>query len=219
MTEQITTEQIRAKFEAKEITGFETSKGKFRLFIATNHNNILCYYAKGSSRRGYALMEYHLEGFKKFLEIKKGGETEDMQIYKGIFKYRKYAEKATFTNGFIETCLSIPKTFNDWLSDGKKSLYQLGVTSGNKIDGQVITIKSIRERYPYIANAFQSAFNGGFHYNSGRFDFRGYEATISAEIKDNGDVWGYLSLEYKGCGNGYYYTLINDECFIGVDVD
>ena len=37
--------------------------------------------------------------------------------------------------------------------------------------------------------------------------------------KREGMFFGYLSLEYKGCGNGYYYLLINDDNFIGYDVD
>jgi len=28
-----------------------------------------------------------------------------------------------------------------------------------------------------------------------------------------------FSEEFRGCGNGYYYLLINDENFIGYDID
>lgn len=34
-----------------------------------------------------------------------------------------------------------------------------------------------------------------------------------------GDVMGYLSPEYKDCGNGYCYLLINEDKFIGYDKD
>ena len=30
---------------------------------------------------------------------------------------------------------------------------------------------------------------------------------------------GYFAKEFRNCGNGYYYLLINDNYFIGYDVD
>ena len=63
-------------------------------------------------------------------------------------------------------------------------------------------------------------------YTSCRFDFRGYDGTLwikIAEKDDNyyrkGDIAAGFSKEYRGCGNGYYYTLIDDEHFIGTDID
>jgi hypothetical protein len=51
-----------------------------------------------------------------------------------------------------------------------------------------------------------------------RYNFAGYEMSIEIH-NDNGVFRGFLSLEYKNCGNGYYYLLINDDNFIGYDVD
>ena len=28
-----------------------------------------------------------------------------------------------------------------------------------------------------------------------------------------------LNMEYENCGNGYYYMLINEDRFIGIDID
>ena len=34
-----------------------------------------------------------------------------------------------------------------------------------------------------------------------------------------GDVMAGFNKEYRDCGNGYYYNLIDDEHFIGADID
>ena len=37
--------------------------------------------------------------------------------------------------------------------------------------------------------------------------------------QENGDMMAGFSKEYRNCGNGYYYLLINDEWMIGYDID
>ena len=39
------------------------------------------------------------------------------------------------------------------------------------------------------------------------------------EPRENGDMAAGFSKEYRNCGNGYYYLLINDEYMIGYDID
>lgn len=52
-----------------------------------------------------------------------------------------------------------------------------------------------------------------------RFDFCGYDGTLWCEPRGNGDMAAGFSKEYRNCGNGYYYLLINDEYVIGYDID
>ena len=39
------------------------------------------------------------------------------------------------------------------------------------------------------------------------------------EAFPNGDVKAGFCKEYRNCGNGYYYLLINDTYVIGCDID
>jgi hypothetical protein len=142
------------------------------------------------------------------------------------------AEQSSFSNNFIDTCKSLP-SFEEWKLDvvfeqfgvpcepKQKSLYELGVTTGNKIDGKVISLSRIAKDYPrqiqQLREAIASKTAVGNILSRGRF--AGYDISISVEAGDDGSIHGFLSLEYKGCGNGYYYLLINDENFIGYDVD
>ena len=79
---------------------------------------------------------------------------------------------------------------------------------------------------PWEVEEFRKSLAERRSYRSGRFDFRGYDGTLWIEIADKddgyyrrGDIKAGLSKEYRGCGNGYYYLLIDDEHFIGVDID
>lgn len=208
-----TYQDVCEKFDNKEITGFQTEREKFRLFRA--QGGMLCYFRKGSSRRGYILNETHLVGFRKWLT--ENQVSLDDQQWKIIDKYRSYAEKATFTNRFIVGCLNLPKTQAEWIAAGKKSLYDYGVTTGVQKEGEVITVDALKKafRLDPIKHAIQTQTN----YESSRNDFRGYDASVSFRKDENGDFKGYLSLEYRGTGNGHYYLLINNECFIYYDKD
>ena len=46
-----------------------------------------------------------------------------------------------------------------------------------------------------------------------------YDGTLWCEPRENGDMAAGFSKEYRNCGNGYYYLLINDEFMIGYDID
>jgi hypothetical protein len=203
---------------------------KDRLFIATNF--YLCAFLPRSSRKGYRVSELDFDNYVKFISPK-AEPTEEEKLkkqYSEIAKYKRLASEASFTNDFIESCKAIPdfetwkndkvkSSFNDNDEPRPKSLYALGITTGNKIDGKVISLSRIAKEHPHVIqhlrNAIKTQTKG--HHGYGRF--AGYDMTITTEIKENGQFYGYLALEYKGCGNGYYYILINDENFIGCDVD
>lgn len=128
-------------------------------------------------------------------------------------KFTDKAKKATFTNPFIRKCLNACPT---------KSPYENGLSTGVPIEGQIITLKSIEKQYPYIVSQFRRALKERRPYNSlSRPKFRGYDMTLSLWWADEEktELSGGLSLERKDCGNGYYYLLINDDEFIGYDID
>lgn len=210
--------EVLHKFKNKEIEGFVNEDGtKYRLFLS--NNDVLCFYAKGKKRWGYQVELHHLRNFKGCYPDHNKKVDPDKKIYNQVAKYRKYAIEATFTNEWIEDCLKIPATYDDWFLEGKKSLYELRITTGNKIDGVVITLASIEKEYEDAVRRFRIALMNREPFRYGRVRFRNYDMTMSIEIDGNGNPKGFLSMEYKDCGNGYYYMLINDDNFIGYDVD
>ena len=134
------------------------------------------------------------------------------------FSYQRLASKATFTGPYIKKALN---------PDPSKSLYENGLTTGTRIDGQVISLKAVEKWCgEFTMQQFREALREGKKFYSLRFDFRGYDGSLWVEpCEIEGDTSGKrvlnagFSKEYRGCGNGYYYLLINDENFIGYDID
>lgn len=127
-------------------------------------------------------------------------------------KFKKEAAKAEFYNDFIEQCLG---------ADPEKGPYQNGLTSGTSIDGKCITTKAIEKDFKYVGlmDAFWRAFYANEEWHSSRYRWRGYDLSLWVGKDSQGRATAGLNMEYLNCGNGYYYMLINEDKFIGIDID
>lgn len=210
----ITRENLLEQFKNKEITGFKANGNTYRLFISSN--DVLCFYAKNKSRRGFQLQEFHLNDFEKVIVKKE--RNEDNLVYNQVAKFRREAMLSTFENDFIRQCRNLPKTREEWRIDGHKGPYQYGLTVGCSIDGIVISLDAIAKVDKWAVNSFKHHLANNLTYRT-TFKFRGYDATMSLEFSGGIELHGYLALEYTGRGNGYYYKLINNNKFIGYEVD
>lgn len=171
--------------------------------------------SKGKSRWGKDFFDFHLiESI-----VTKDTENPELAEYKIIEKFRKLSLKASFTNDFIRNCKNLPESFEKWVDEGKKSASQYkGITTGTSITGQLVSVKSIEKKLWFPTGHLSEKIKNKESFRSPYFKFNGYDGSVSLEIKD-GELYGYLDKEYKGTGNGYYYALINDDYFIGVDKD
>lgn len=124
-------------------------------------------------------------------------------------KFIKEAKKAKFSNSFIRECLA---------ADPEKGPYENGLSTGTIIDGQCITVKALEDEFPYKMKLFWEKFKAGETWTSSRDRWRGYDMSVWVN-NVNGDVVAGLNMEYYNCGNGRYYLLINEEKFIGMDID
>lgn len=134
-----------------------------------------------------------------------------------VAKFKKYAARATFPSAFVRKCLN---------ADLNKDCYENNLTTGTRIDGEIISLAAIARYDSWVAYEFRKALRERRNYRSPRFNFRGYDGRLWIEVtqKDDnyskaGDIAAGFSKEYRDCGNGYYYALIDDEHFIGVDID
>lgn len=148
----------------------------------------------------------------------KAEQTKERQQKRLILKYQKMAAKATFINPFIRKVIN---------ADLNKSLYENNITTGVSIEGQVISLGAIRKWCGQaIYDLFKEALQNKTNYDSSRFNFRGYDGSLWVLGYKEGDTYlkpgevaAGFSKEYRGCVNGYYYLLINDDNFIGCDID
>lgn len=229
-------QQLHEAVKNGSIVGAVDNNGKKHRFFISDGGS-LCRFKPRSSRRGYSLYESDLVRYTRFISSKPP-QTSDERLtkaYRLIEKYKRMAGEASFSNPFIRDCLALPDLDawrtelvepNSWEKDKEsrlKTLYELHITTGTSIDGKVISLNRIAKKYPReidrLRQAIRSKTAGAFI--TGRWaKFAGYDISIETEYNaENGDFRGFLSLEYAGCGNGYYYLLINDENFIGYDVD
>ena len=126
-------------------------------------------------------------------------------------KFIREAQKATFCNEFIRKCLA---------ADPENGPYQNGLTTGTGIDGQCITVAAIAKEFPYTVELFWKKFKEeSGDWNSPRSRWRGYDMSLWVNHDKDGTPYAGLNMEYKDCGNGRYYMLINEEKFIGIDID
>lgn len=187
-----------------------TDKGseKKRLFLSAQGN--VCEFAPRSRKRGYAIPLNIVENWRSIEKVQRN-EADT------VAKFRRYAARASFPSAFVRKCLA---------ADPAKDCYENRLTTGTRIDGEIISLKAIERYAPYSVREFRKALMERREYNSCRFDFRGYDGSLWIEIADKddgynrkGDVMAGFSKEYRSCGNGYYYSLIDDEHFIGTDID
>lgn len=164
-------------------------------------------------KRGYLFGEWDCIE-KIYHPVQKDPEEENRKL---VRKYQKLAAKATFQSPWLRQIAEADET---------KSLYENHITTGVKIEGQVISLNAIAKYEPWIVEHFREALRERKNFTSCRFEFRGYEGTLWISAYKEGDKYlkpgeisAGFSKEYRGCGNGYYYLLINDEQFIGYDID
>ena len=217
------------------VSAIDTNGKKHRFFISDGGS--LCRFKPRSFRRGYSVFESDLARYSQFIFSKRPqtGEERLRQEYRLIEKYKRMAGEASFSNPFIRDCLALPDLDtwrkdlvepNSWEKDKvprPKTLHELHITTGTNIDGKVISLNRIAKKYPREIERLRESIrnrSAGTFITGRCAKFAGYDISIETEYNaETGDFRGFLSLEYAGCGYGYYYLLINDENFIGYDVD
>lgn len=177
-----------------------------RLFI-NRDEGVIGIVAIGKRKRGYVFNDWN--SIEKVYIPTEESKADKEQRY--ILKYQCLAKTASFDNAWLR---DIAK------ADLTKSLYENGITTGNGIDGKCIRLATI-EKYcgSCEVQMFREAIRERERFSSIRFDFNGYDGTLWVEPKENGDVTAGFSKEHRGCANGYYYLLINDDTLIGYDID
>lgn len=176
-----------------------------RLFVSTS--GVLCEFSPRSRRYGRPI---NADLITEARERPTRSAVEKTSFL--VEKYRKLASTAGFKNNFIDACLT---------ADNTKSLSENGITTGNKIDGKVITVDRLRKylgvrEWERMTQAINTHLTG---YRSGVFEMDGYDCRVETFLSGEKNFSCVLSVEFKGCANGFYYLLINEENFVGYDVD
>lgn len=185
---------------------------KRRLFV-NEKDGAVGIVAIGKRTHGHHFFDWN--GISKIFLPQDKAPVDESRI---THKFIREAKLASFTNPFIRKCLA---------ADPKKSPYENGLTAGTDIDGKLISLDTLRKWMPSMwYQLFIKAMQTRESFMSPRFTFQGYEGTIEVRVyKENdtylrpGEIIVYFNKEYIGCLNGYYYIMINEQYFIGNDID
>lgn len=177
-----------------------------RLFI-NRDRGIIGIIALGKRTKGYVFTDW-----ASIEQIYYPSQEQDKNTdRKLILKYQKPARLATHTNSWLREIAN---------ADLDKNLYENHIITGTRIDGKCIGLATIEKYCGTTAmRLFREALKNKEKFSTCRFDFCGYDGTLWCEPRDNGDMAAGFSKEYRNCGNGYYYLLINDDYVIGYDID
>lgn len=183
--------------------------GKRRRLFINRNENIIGIIAVGKRKNGYLFTDW--ASIERICYPSSSPNDAQDTEKKRVLKYQKLARLATHTNDWLRKIAS---------ADPEKSLYENHITTGTAIDGKCIRLSTI-EKYCGATEMrlFREAMKNKTRFSSYRFDFCGYDGTLWCEPCENGDMSAGFSKEYRNCGNGYYYLLINDEYMIGYDID
>lgn len=182
-------------------------RGKKRRLFINREQNQIGIIAEGKRNSGYLFFDWN--SIEKVLYPVETDKNEEQR--KLLKKYQRLAKSATFSNQWLKRIAE---------ADPEKSLYENGITSGVSIEGKCISLSTIEKHCGYhIAQLFRDSLKNREPYHSPRFSFNGYDGSFWCEPKEDGTIVAGFAKEYRGCGNGYYYLLINDETFIGYDID
>lgn len=198
-----------------------------RLFMSINGHG-LCYLKKGFTRRGYPVFRIADE----IVSVKYSTKTPVVKTtiqkeFDMLRKFQKAFTKMAHPNlwsdiraGYNALNISAlelevaemspaPQTSYDFykILSGKR----LGLVTENKYKTTTITSnKPLRGDYQYydcINNIARHLENK----ETFSYGWEGkYDVSVSGKLCDDGVYRAWLSLEYRGMGNGHYYLLINE---------
>lgn len=182
-------------------------EGKRRRLFINRESGAIGIIAPGKKKKGYLFNNWNaIEG----ILVPHKHEPED-QERKLILKYQRLASKASFTNPWIREILN---------ADISKTLYENHITTGTSIDGKCIRLATLGKYCgEHDIELFKECLKNHTSFKTCRFDFCGYDGTLWCEPRENGDIMAGFSKEYRNCGNGYYFLLVNDDTLIGYDID
>lgn len=209
-------------------------KQTLRLFMSTTGS--LAYFGKGKRRRGYNLWNI-IEDIES-VSVKTSKRAEQTELEKYLDNLKKF--KKIYTQNLHENLWSDLRDgynrldiedFENFIinSDGEKNnsydfyklllnycgINNLHLNTENKY--KTTTIQSNKPRL-YTDNGYQykRCLENIKKHLDNKEDFRygwesNYDVSIEGKMCSDGIYRGWFSLEFRGCGNGHYYLLVNEK--------
>lgn len=216
------------------------STDTFRIF---NYHGIPARYASRSRRRGYALSNYELEkmtfvkgkiehtltALSRFMKsVASFKQAFTVRAHKNLWSHIREAYEMLDLDELEAYIKANVKSINDYwqIHDAYRNFVNENDISKVLYNNSyaTTTIKSNKPTQNYgrgqyeacLANIKRHLDNKDEFYYSWRSN---YDVSVSGSTGKDGIYKAWLSLEYKGCGNGHYYLLINENSAVFAEDD
>lgn len=203
---------IRDGVKEFNVTYFGGKTEKLRLFVSNKDE--LCFYGKGMRRRGYRLWNgnvFSIEPIKK---------RDKYDIFRQrAKKCEKYLKESGLWSSLLECMGKYKNLTNEEIKDIEKDIWNNSEKYGIKHFNIEIFFNLLGEKSPFlsinlyksekleVSEKMKSAINEHKHFS---YCWRkGYDNSVKIDEMD-GEMCGWYSNEYKGCGNGYYHFLLDE---------
>jgi hypothetical protein len=223
-------------------TGGTIAKKPLRLFVSgTGDYARLAFYRKGSRKRGYDIDGLRMDGL---FEIQVCGKRTDKKSPLDEYCDRLRKFKKAFANdchpnlwkslqdGYarldVDDFKSFAEKFMAMQPENDRFHYYEALCEYRKLHNLDLMTENCYKRTTILSNKEKFDF-GGERVKAiverlkkaieKQQDFSeswegNYDVHVECKKSDNGYYRGWLSLEYRGCGNGHYYLLLNSNSAI-----
>ena len=205
-------EAIRNGNNEFNVTYVDGVKKKLRLFVSTEDE--LCYYGKGMRNKGYRLWL---------------GNVLSIEAVKKRSKYDLFRQRAEKCESYLtksglwpslRECMAKYKTLKDEeIEDIREDLWKNSEKYGVTHFNSEVFFNLLSKKSPFLSiNLYKSereeVRNKMWQAIAERKKYthawrKNYDNSIEISERD-GNMCGWYSNEFKGCGNGYYHFLLDE---------
>lgn len=198
---------------AYKVTYKDGTKKNVRLFYSQSYA-FICEFKKGSRTRGYYF------SLDKVAEISKQKAKPENEIFRhNVKRLIKCLSESHLWEDILGWAKVMEKMTEDELNAYKGMIAKEPFSSekGNGFIGvdafwrmfEKNSIKAVNyDKYWSFESHVKEAIEKGETYNSPRWE-KGYDNSVSVKMCEDGKLRGWYSEEFRNCGNGWYYLLID----------
>ena len=184
-----------------------------RLFIGSTGE--LCVMQKRRKYYGYPIYKDYFDDAVKVEIIKEERKSDTEWYIEDLLKWKRYVLKYRVdgvwnslkkeAESITDANLILLKLCTDEIHSHYDAWKRAGEIGLPTIEGfKTTTLKSARCPYlKEIKKAFEEKRSFNYHWRGS------YDYSAEGRLEDSGEFNAWFSMEYKGCGNGHYYLLLD----------
>ena len=210
-------DSVNKNGKSKAVLTLKDGKRMIKRFFTSSSGNSgsLCVMRKGYRHYGYSIYKDYFDDAVKVKIVKEERKSDVEWYIEDLLKWKRYILKYCVngvwnslkkdTESITDANLILLKLCNDEINSHYDAWKRAGEIGLPMIEGfKTTTLKSARCPYlKEIKKAFEEKRSFNYHWRGS------YDYSAEGRLEDSGEYHAWFSMEYKGCGNGHYYLLLD----------